>query len=255
MPNLPDLKFHYQGKTGEELAFTSSASVKSDGEFSVSIPEVLLPLARHLIGKFPQVKLASHAHNAPLRFYAANLTEIKRVIAACAEEYLKCEVKKERVIVYSHVCHVSFWRRKDGSLCPSGVGLNHNSDGGWSGVGDLHATSGADHYSVGIFAGVYDRVVTTRGTMSKTTYVDPDDWDHFAADTWGQKLNSFCGLHMEVNDSLKRIPYTEEAAMFFYQTMMALCGMADRLDAFLKDDKLVQQAIASGAKNLLTSKE
>jgi hypothetical protein len=252
MPNLPDLRFGFKGKNDEKLAFSVSASVKNDGEFSVAIPEILLPLCKHLQPKFPQVQIYGHNRTADERMYSANLNEIKKLIAAAAEEYLKCDVTTERVIVYAHACHVAFWQTLDGNLCPSGVG---QPNGSWSKVGDLSTNSRTLFYSVGIFARVYDRTVTTRGTMSKVTFEEPEEWkgNHQLPANWGKALNSFVHFDYKPTDDSKRIPYTEEAAQFFYQTLMALCGMADRLDAFLKDDKKVQQAIAAGSKNLLTS--
>ena len=51
---------------------------------------------------------------------------------------------------------------------------------------------------------------------------------------------------------MQEIPYTEETAEFFYNTMMAMCHLADRLEMFFSDKTLLQRAIKENIPPLLT---
>jgi len=62
----------------------------------------------------------------------------------------------------------------------------------------------------------------------------------------GKRATSFTGTGFGLpcdGTGVKEIPYTEAAAKFFYEAMIGLCALGDRLVMFLADDQKVKMAI------------
>ena len=69
---------------------------------------------------------------------------------------------------------------------------------------------------------------------------------------WLEKLNGFCGIGLIGRDkklmaSLQEMPYTEKAAQFFYNSLMAMCALADRIETFFGDRPMLTAAIEKQA--------
>jgi len=42
---------------------------------------------------------------------------------------------------------------------------------------------------------------------------------------------------------MKEMPYTEKAAKFFYDAMIGLCALADKVATFMRSDEMIALAI------------
>ena len=49
------------------------------------------------------------------------------------------------------------------------------------------------------------------------------------------------------------MPYTEDAAKFFYNMMIGMCVLADKISIFFDDEQNIVKAIEAGAVPLITS--
>lgn len=102
--------------------------------------------------------------------------------------------------------------------------------GSWQ--GSENSTFGTDHYWLGLFAQVVDRITEQRGEHIAVRYLRPK----LPEDSWGVRLNSWTHLAVPTFRSYDQpwphVPYTEPAAEFFYQMLLRLCEMADQLTTF-----------------------
>lgn len=162
-------------------------------------------------------------------------------------DYLKCEVTTERVIVYGQSLKVCYSKDGNGGIHANGYiceDANTNGDYGAHG-GELHATNAAPLYSVGLGAKIYDRVTYSRESGKSVVYRSPEfSGSHLNHDSPGKKLNAFAGLGIDPKrGGVQEMPYSDEAAMFFYDAMIAMCKLADQVNAFVGDKQSLMLAI------------
>lgn len=186
------------------------------------------------------------------------LDKLTKFVHAAALDSISGTELHERVIVYNISTVVSFWANQDGSIHPNG-GSPEAGEGDWwkPGLGafqlsSLHTT---DLFSIGLCAGVFDKITTTRATGKTLRYefVKAEHQNEEQESTPSGRLNSFRGLEFNPEDAaMKEMPYSDEAALFFYDTMMTICKLARNLDAFFADDNRLKKAIATRTNFLLT---
>jgi len=166
---------------------------------------------------------------------------IATFIRDCAKDYLACEKVTERVIVYGHDIKVAVWINKDKTLAVNGCGAK---DGGiWFKGSDIHSSRTVPFYTVGLAAAVYDKTTYKRKTGNTVTWQWCDDEDDKAID----QLNSWTGLTIHPDhDDYKQMPYTPEAATFFFNMMMSLCRLAVQMDEFFGSPEKLAIAISEG---------
>lgn len=260
MAKLPSIPFHHKNETGETLEFTSSVTLDQDGTFNVSIPDELYETARALCEKIEH-RASAWMTKPPTakqhRVSGSRLDDVKRFIKAAMADHLKCEVTTERVIVYGHSLKVSYSKAVDGSVHANGyiarAATGARGDEGYGKhCGELNATAHAPLYSVGLGAKVFDRVTYIRASGKKVEYKRPEfPGSHFNHDSPGKLLNAFAGLGIDPGRSgTEEMPYSDEAALFFYDAMIAMCKLAEQVKAFLGDRKTLMLAIEKRA-NLL----
>lgn len=66
---------------------------------------------------------------------------------------------------------------------------------------------------------------------------------HLAMDCYGKKLNAFVGMSHDEKGNYEEMPYTEEAAEFFYQFLVGLCTLAEKTEVFFADRDRLNRAI------------
>lgn len=230
MARLQPLKFRFESKTGETFAFTSQVSVTSEGQFRLTIPDELRDLAETKARETREIVLIRPRTN--LCVAGVELNACKTFVRALGEEYLRCEVIVEQVILYGLQTHVSYAKGIDGGIFPNcelpGAG------GKWQGSHDRKK-----FFSVGFAAFVAEKKTYVRGASKKIEYrkaiVDRD--------SCAGRLNAFIGLTYETG-GFEEIPYSDEAAQFFYNLITGLCRMADRIESFFADNQALSMAIA-----------
>lgn len=241
MANMPCKKWKFESDAGEILEYVSDVHVGVDGRFSVSIPDEFSDVSEKMNPNFFEVEGVYKNRGNKVRVYGPNLDKIYSFIGKIAKEYFTCEVKREQVIAYGAVAKVAFWKDDDGDFYPNG---SFASSGCWAKIDTLDATHPADFYSIGVAAKVLWKVTTSRASSVKITYEYPMEF-HQDKKSAGARLNGFCGL--TIGDPrygrIKEMPYSDEAAVFFYDMMMAMCKMAEKLEHFIENRELVMRAI------------
>ena len=232
MAKLSDIKWHKKGKTEDGLSFTSTVTVDSDGIFLLSIPECLVDIGRSL-------SIGSSFIHKKHRISSKTLDEGKNNIARMIDEYLSCDVSTRLVILYDYIASCHYAKDLDGVIHPNGYcckdSYKWNNTVG-SNAQMSHMTTPSD-YSVGFKAAVMLKTTYKRGASEKTKYVLTRD-DRIGE--YGEKLNSFC--RVEISSRAKELPYSEGTAKLFYDSMLALCHIADKLDAVLSNPEKVLEA-------------
>jgi hypothetical protein len=248
MPRLPSIKFEFKSKSGDNLIFTSEVYVNNEGEFSVTIPDNLFDICRGIarINKefHDKVTIASPSGAAQInyRIYASSLDLCKKLIGVAGDEYVTCETTTEKVILYDSDIRVCYTKDDEGNIYTNGytpvprVLAKHQ--------GTLHATETDKYYKVGFAAKIFDKITYKHGSSQKIEYKKSEMQGqmHSYPETYHDKLNSFVGLNMPTQ-GMKEILYTEEAAKFFYELMIGMCTLADRLSNFINDESQVKLAI------------
>jgi hypothetical protein len=168
-------------------------------------------------------------------------------LEAVAAEVISGKETTERVIAYTTRLDVCFWN-ENGAICADGSGAR---TGGWWQPkfkdNQFHSGNLPQIFSVGVGAVVFDRITTSRNSGDKTVrYERVRQEDHHAEPKDGaERLNE---LHSSLDPedcNCRFMPYTEAAADFFREAMVAMCRMAMSLDAFLSDDKKLADAITT----------
>lgn len=256
---LKPIQFKFKSKTGEELNFSSEVTLTADGIFNLTVPDELEKVGHDLIRSSPAYSgMGLTRPRANLRVSGPVLAVCKSFIETLAQEFLQCEESTELVIVYSTENKVAYFKTPDGNIYPNASAspeankAYQDNSGQWG--GSLHATNGSPHYQVGIFARVV-RKRTFRRTASTMVRYEHLPSSESPRDRWMERLNSFNGLHVPYSHSegyrdmhrMSQMPYTEEAAKFFFESLLAMCRLSDRIDAFFKDPAALRVAIAQNA--------
>ncbi|TDX21862.1 hypothetical protein DFO67_13319 [Modicisalibacter xianhensis] len=256
MPKLKSIDFQGRSACGDTLAFTSQVTVSADGIFAATVPEEIASAINSLRAKGTQQDVWTDQPRTNHRAVSKDLEKLKRAIKAGIDEHLSVETVVERVIVYAVNIDVSAWEDSCGGLHANGyVGGTRGEEGRWHPMGNhLHASSHTPYFRVGLYARVYDLKTYRRNNSQRQEFCRPE-WDHHHLEypTYGSKLNGFAtlGASSLKPDEMKRMPYTEEAARFFYEMLLAICYLGRNLHDFFSDESNIKLAIESGGAPLL----
>lgn len=244
MPNLCKDTFRFEPKAGDPLEFTSAIDVTAQGRFRAILPPELLEIAPVVLRQEPFLACGIETGKVNTRLTAPTLDLLREAIGSAGKEWASCEETVETVILYAHDLRVSYNQTEDGAIHPNGY-----TPDGTQGKrrGKLNATERDTHYRIGFAATVREKVVYRRAGSTTVKYRLPprQDGDHRYPESYHDKLLSFTGLRIEPS-RMQEMPYTEEAAKFFFEIMVGLCAMADRIETFFADQDQVHQAIRQG---------
>jgi hypothetical protein len=251
MAKIKSLKLKEKALSGEVLEFTSEINVDSAGIFTATIPEELAKTAEalRLAPEWrPHVRVGKARINH--RVSGGLLDRIEAFIRAAMHDYLAVTVTRERVILYTHSNMTTFSRAKDGSIHPNGYFAGDGSE--WAGNTRISASSTPSQFSIGLSACVRDKVTYTRPAGSRVLYEDPSDeggsyWDINPM----RRLNAFilrgpAGAGHDVHE----MPYSDRAADFFSDLLLAMCRLGEQLDSFIGDKDQLAIAIERGGRLL-----
>ena len=260
MAKLKSEHFSVGNQTGDKLEFVSDVTVDGDGTFNMTIPKTTLEIepnfvsvarefscAQEWIGK--QIKITQPRDN--YRVSSPRLGDCRSFIEAACKKLLDVEVTEEIVILYSVKADYAAWELESGELVPNGY-FGSRETGKWH--GNLGGNNNSQQFSFGVGAEVKKKITYRRGESVSIKWDNPD-YPNLEFKTWGQKLNAICGIHIKDDERgrFKEMPYSDDAAKFFYDTIMGLAEMGRRLESFFGDDKAVTAMIESKAKLLLAA--
>jgi hypothetical protein len=254
MAKLPSIEFKHENQTGEVMRYKADVSITNDGTFSVTIPDELLATALVMVRKPGRAVEVTKPPTAHLwRVSGKQLDTIKDFIRDTMKDYLTCEVTTERIIAYGYKLELAFSYADNGTFHENGYaaqresGIKSGNNGeGYHWEGELHANSAAPLFAVGLGARVFDKVTYTRPSGSTVKYERvPSKYSRTPLD----RLNGFVGLSIKP-EYAEQMPYSDEAAVFFYDAMIAMCRLAHQVKSFIGDKDRLALAIASRASML-----
>ena len=262
MPKLMNHRFETVAADGQKFAFDSEIHVSTDGTFNCTVPEHLVPTL-NVIGRERGPACSHYTGQLKVnhRAYAPSKASLLSFVDAAHADFYKVEAIIELTIGYDWHAEVSYFIRPDGSLCENGgaPGAQYGSGGRWSehkrrGGGSIDASMNKiEHFAVGLYAAIYRRTTYRRVSGDTVKYERmysnaglPEGHD------WAQRLNGFCSLR-EPKDAalLLHLPLTDEAARFFYDSLLAMCEIGRRFANFFGDEANVLAAIAGRGPSLL----
>lgn len=262
MPKIANQTIYAKAEDGTEYKAIVPASISASGDFRVQCP----PELQEICEKFSQKpglhwqwyqSPGKYRKDDPYFIEAKQLSICQHILKTAAEEHLKCEVVRERVILYALDISCAFWRNDDGQILPSGHAASGGPPGGWyqiqSTKQDFHSANRIeDTYKIGLAARAWTRVSYIRpsGTVKKWERLHPPE-GHLGYKTPLQKLQSFCSINVgPESENVRMMPYTDAAALWFHDAMLALFRMAYGFDQFFASaDNLL--AIQEGRASLL----
>jgi hypothetical protein len=256
MAKLPDQRIYAKASDDTSYDKKVSATVTSEGEFSIEVPRELGEMADALIHRDPWIKegLKLVQKSGGERLRSDTLGVGVNFLRACAQEYITAEVIVERVIVYRIENQCAVFIDKNGKLHPNGYGGVRGGsedivEGDWWSpkMHDefINGSMGrvAQGYSVLIGAEVWDRATHKRST-GDTIEWRPITNSEKRLPAAVERLNSFIGMSVEPEESGALVmPYTAEAAEFFTSVILALSQIAVSVDAFFADKKKLDLAV------------
>lgn len=266
MAKLTSHYFNVTSEDGEHMAFTSEVSVSTGGIFYVHYPAELEITVQAVLGKVHGWTLdiewersigndrlkkwkSIGAQKLKINYRVAGpvLDDLIELVKFCVEQHLECQRVEETMIMYT--CHHKYsiaYHPDTNEYRPTVA----DYESGFKWHGSLNATNRSFHYAVGLAAFVVLRTKFIRPAGTRVAYklLYGDDLTTEPM----QRLNSFVGVDFE--DPTKRdynvarpeyhsVPYSDEAAEFFYGAMVAIASLADRLQSFFADHERVQAAI------------
>ncbi len=266
MPKLTDHYFAISTENGQRHHFESEIYVSTDGEFSCTVPEFLVDALRTISdasGK-PRPTLYVQKLKVNYRAYAPSKAELIKYVDEAHRQFYQAEVTADLIICYDWFAEVNYWQNPDGTMAANGSmpdaapRLDDGSGGNWadhklkSGL-IICANNTAKHFSVGVYAAIHKRTTYTRPSGATVTWERISQFDSEASlGEWGNKLSGLCGLSApKAPEYLRQMPYTDEAAKFFYESMMAMCEIGRRFKNFFGDEANVFAAIEGRGPSLL----
>jgi hypothetical protein len=234
---LKELRFGSNSKAGDRLRFNSRVYVDSAGVFEIGLPEFLHPIANTMIKSY-SVSYHHRRKTNEVTIAGKTLKECQSFIDDVIQEYLKCDVKEEKVIIYSSDVHACYYRMPDGSVSQK----DPEDQGTWQGSSSRSYFT--QHYYVGIAVGVYLKKIYVRGDKTECKYEAFRDREN--EDCLENNLNDFNAMGLQnpgENKDISEMPYSDKAAQFFYDMVMGMCKLADKMRIFFGDEKLLLEAI------------
>lgn len=250
MPHFKKVEFVAENAAGAVDEFTLSIEIRANGTFYTHVPDKLLV-------SFDEnaIDLRERKRQGFFVTSATTFHELVGVIKKAHKTFMEPIVKEEPVIVYNIESHVSFALTKDGRIFPNAgfEGASWPRDHGKKQYGDHHSCNPSEGgYSLIIGAKAMLKKTTTYGDKSSSRYeYYYKDESHLGHDNPAQLLNSWCS--MELPENTREMPYSDEAAMFFFNLLKAMAELNRRVQEFTNTPEKLAKAISRNAGVLMLS--
>ena len=201
--------------------------VNADGEFYCVIPEEVVSFFEERKTYNGSVSCSKN-RSLKLSIYASTLNELEVILTQALRDVNQPIITKDYVIQYNIESHVSFAETPDGEICAN-AGY---PDAEWRSFDDdnMYGRHYASRQSKGGFSlcvGAKALVKITSKVGEKVTVEYSGyykDGSHHGHTNPAEKLNSWCSFSLPEN--CKEIPYTDEAAIFFYDLMYGMAKLS-----------------------------
>jgi hypothetical protein len=254
MAKMNPIKVFARGPGSLSFSCSFPTDVLSDGIFQTLVPDEHAEAIKAFLKKpdFEKVSWDVNRASKPV-LKASQLASIQVLLDRFAETQVESVKETELVIFYRLASNTNYYV-KDGEVYPNGVGL----DGGqWVNPGG-GSNNNSLEYTVGVTARVVAKVTARFSGGFYVTHERPDIDD----ESFGGRLNAFTHvkypgrefwsvkiegqraeplydtgpIKMHNNTGWQVMPYTEENAKFFYEMMLNVCRLSERISQYLGDD-------------------
>lgn len=237
MPKLKTLKVPYNGPDNEYLTCSVPVSVNAAGEFYCAIPVVLEDMItfEYIKTEFPKTKYMGEKIISP------SLSQLEIVLKTSFAAYSKPEITERIVIQYKVSSHFSAWQKLDGTLVPNGyydekpTGERGVECGDWL-SGSNKSQLSEKPYGVEVFARVALETTTTRGTSVSVKYKSGNALAKAAGKDVDLSLNDYTQMGHDPREDLTVIPYTPEAARFFFDLAAGITKLGHMFNQFFEQE-------------------
>lgn len=259
MPKLKTHTFNLSNNAGDNITCKSDVFVDEHGTFAVVIPdEYVLDISANL-----QPGCSVTQPRTKHRVESKDLNSALQSVKEGLLSLLNTQEQHEAVIQYqvmhnclyakdvdTNVIYPSVYHARKQLQLAEGeldrVNWNKNPNPMPSGTFDR-----TPNYSLSVQARVVRKITYTSNKGVRVVYdrIDrAEDTHPIDLGAYGTLLNGFTNIRMQENTP--EIPYTEEAAQFFYNTMTSLCALAEKMQAFFGERHNVMNAITQGSSAL-----
>lgn len=227
-------EFGKRNTAGAGIRFESKVYALASGEFVFyDIPPDIL----RMLGN-TKAKLRQNRDRSKTGLHVDKMNDGIKAIGEAMDALLTETVTEELVLRYNYSATCHYFVANDGSLHVNGVD-HEGGEGQWvAEIIDGDAEGGSwhshDSWRIGFLAVVEKKVTYTSGDKVKIEYACPQEEE---LGEWGNKLNAFVNTYMR--GSPKELPYSENIARVFYESMWKLCKLAHDLTKFLSEPKNV----------------
>lgn len=210
-------------------------SVNSEGEFYTDCPEKL----RSCVDGVTDGKNFYRWNNKKDQLFSSSLERLKSGILQALKALLTPEISTVLVIQYNIESHISFAENAEGKIFPNAFydGANWPADDRLL-YGNHDACRASDGgYSLTIGAEALKKTTYRYGTKENITYETYTDTEA------AEQLNAWVCFRLP--DDSKEMPYTDDAARFFYNLMLGMAEISKKIQHFAGDDQRLIELIES----------
>ncbi len=252
MPPFKRVEFIAKNAAGAVDKFTVQVEVSSSGAFYAHVPDKLrVSLDEDLIDRLPRQR----GRAGFVLVSAITFSELFGIIKKAHNQFMEPAVKKEKVIRYNIESHVSFALTKDGRIFPNAgyPGAEWASHGDETYGNHDACRSAKNGYSLTIGAKAMVKKTTTYGekSASEYSYYYGEDDDQFSRTDPAARLNSWSA--MVLPEDAREMPYSEEAAVFFFGLLQTMAELNRRVQEFTNTPEKLSLAIAKTSGVLMLS--
>lgn len=259
MPKINPIDVFLRGKGQNHFSHKYETHVLSDGTFQTLIPENQVEIIAKL--DLTGVELTKNKVKQPI-LKARNLADIVRVVTEYGRSTLEVTTTKETLIFYKVSLDAAYCinPKVPGEAYPNGYRAKEvtggENDYRWQGADRSNGRPGK--HAVGVSAIVIDKTINH---LSGGRFHVEHARAQLPEGSFGSLLNDFNGGVFPPNDywsatdpntprfppgknfqgdflisdALQFLPYTEQSAEFFYQMMMNIAKLSERMRLFFGD--------------------
>jgi hypothetical protein len=262
MPKLTQIKGAYADDAGKQIGYSADVSVDSEGYFAIEIPEkdaneyglILQKNKNNYKGLSVGIKVVRKIRKY---FITGKDFELcKSFFLFAVKQANKYDIKEELVILYRFRKKISYIKNTEtGEVSLPDKNINYyvdNQNGKIqkiSNITERYSHKNEPVYSVGLSAGVFLKKTLTRENTKDIFYFLADE--QLKKDSFGDVLNrisvgydakhySYREYGIELTDDMVEIPYAENSAEFFYNMVIGLCKLSDKLTDFMSKDNILK---------------
>lgn len=228
--------------------------VNAQGLFYANMNSEMLPAIESVLDKKIYVHDGDEKVRITCKTFEDLITNIKRI----CKLFMEPEVTETPVIRYNIESHVSFAQDEEGNIYPNagypGAKWLDPFDKRTNAMFGCHHSSNIANggYSLTVGAIAQLKTVYKYGDKEKIEYRDYfADGNNLGRENPAERLNSWCSFNL--GRSPKEIPYTDEAAEFFYNLMYNIVKLSKMVQESTFEQTTLLELISNSNKNLLTA--